>query len=98
MSILPTSAEMSWLFSSPGSVLATQICRSFDGYSFTTENLEMSPPNSSSRFTAHGEMKPISTRAGMLYFSSRCAPMVSGLNSPSGLSKIGLVSCPARST
>ena len=89
---------MSWLFSSPGSVLATQIWRSFDGYSLTTVNLEMSPPNSSSRFTAHGEMKPVSTRAGMPYFSSRCAPIVSGSNRPSGLSKIGLVSWPALST
>jgi hypothetical protein len=49
MSTLPTSEEMSWLFSSPGSVLAIAICRSRDGWILATRNCEMSPPNSSSR-------------------------------------------------
>ena len=80
MSTLPTSAEMSWLFSSPGSVLATQIWRSFEGYSLTTENLEMSPPNSSSRFTAHGDMLPMQQRAaGCRSGPPACGPMVIGI-------------------
>ncbi|MCY1339972.1 hypothetical protein D9M69_258760 [compost metagenome] len=55
MSTLPTSDEMSWLFSSPGSVFEIAICDSTDGRSFTTLNLVMSPLNSCRRLTAHGE-------------------------------------------
>ncbi len=49
MSTLPTSDEMSWLFSSPGSVLAIAIWRSRDGWIFATRKREMSPPNVSKR-------------------------------------------------
>ena len=52
MSTLPTSEETSWLFSSPGSVLAMPIWRSREGFTLATRNLVMSPPNSSSRFSA----------------------------------------------
>ncbi|MNN36368.1 hypothetical protein D3C81_1502630 [compost metagenome] len=55
MSTLPTSEEISWLFSSPGSVLEIAICDSTDGLSLTTRNLVMSPLNSCRRLTAHGE-------------------------------------------
>ena len=54
MSTLPTSAEMSWLFSSPGSVFETPICFSTLGRRLTILKRLMSPPYSSSRFTAHG--------------------------------------------
>ena len=39
MSVLPTRALMSWLFSSPGSVFTTAICFNLLGCSFTTLNL-----------------------------------------------------------
>ena len=54
MSTLPTSEEMSWLFSSPGSVFAIAIWRSRDGLSFATLKREMSPPNSSRRLMHQG--------------------------------------------
>ncbi|MNT56968.1 hypothetical protein D3C72_1943080 [compost metagenome] len=56
ISTLPTRAEMSWLFSSPGSVLAMAIWLRIDGYSLTTRNWLMSPPNSVRRLAAHGDM------------------------------------------
>ena len=56
---MPTREEMSWLLSSPGSVLATQIWLSLDGISRTTVNFEMSPSNSATRFTAHGDIRPV---------------------------------------
>ncbi|MNP81032.1 hypothetical protein D3C76_1792890 [compost metagenome] len=56
ISTLPTRAEMSWLFSSPGSVLAMAIWLRIDGYSLTTLNLLMSPPNSCRRLVAQGDM------------------------------------------
>ncbi len=59
MSTLPTSEEMSWLFSSPGSVLAIATCLSTEGWMRTTRNCEMSPPNSFSRLIAHGDMMPV---------------------------------------
>ena len=59
MSTLPTSEEMSWLFSSPGSVLAMPTCLSTEGWMRTTLNLSMSPPYSSRRFTAQGEARPV---------------------------------------
>ena len=65
MSTLPTSEEMSWLFSSPGSVLATAIWRSREGRTLATLNLEMSPPNSSSRFRHQGLISPVRRRRGM---------------------------------
>lgn len=52
MSTLPTSEEISWLFSSPGSVLAIAIWRSRDGWSLATRNCEMSPPNDSKSLIA----------------------------------------------
>ena len=55
----------------------------------------MSPPNSSSRFTAQGDMWPVSLRRGMPYLSSSTCAMESGSNRPSGLSKTGLSSSPA---
>ena len=69
-----------------------------DGISRTTENFDMSPPNSSSRLMAQGDMYPGRRRRGMPYSSSSNMPMLSGLNSPSGLSKIGLISSPVANT
>ena len=37
-----------------------------DGFTFATRNFVMSPPNSSSRFSAHGLISPVSRRRGML--------------------------------
>ena len=59
MSTLPTSDEMSWLFSSPGSVLVIATWRSTDGWMRTTRNCERSPPNSCRRLIAHGDMMPV---------------------------------------
>ena len=56
---MPTSEEMSWLLSSPGSVLATQIWFSLDGISRTTVNFEISPSNSATRLTAQGDISPV---------------------------------------
>ena len=64
MSTLPTRLDMSWLFSSPGSVLEMQTCFSREGCMRTTVNLVMSPPNSSSRLTAQGEIVPVRRRVG----------------------------------
>ena len=58
----------------------------------------MSPPHSSSRFSAQGLAMPVSTRRGMPYFSCSASAMVSGSNRPSGLSNTGLSSSPALST
>ncbi len=55
MSVLPTSEEMSWLFSSPGSVFASAICSSREGRTRATEKRDRSPSNSLSRFMAQGE-------------------------------------------
>ena len=89
---------MSWLLSSPGSVLAMAICLRRDGYSLTTRKRAMSPSHSSSRFSAQGLAMPVSTRRGMPYRSCNVSAMVSGSNRPSGLSKTGLSSLPALST
>ena len=59
MSTLPTRDEMSWLFSSPGSVLAMATWRNTEGLRRTTRNCEMSPSNSFRRLTAHGDMMPV---------------------------------------
>jgi hypothetical protein len=56
MSIFPTSEEMSWLFSSPGSVLVMAIWRSTEGLTRTTRNFDRSPPYSCRRLIAHGDM------------------------------------------
>ena len=69
MSILPTSELMSWLFSSPGSVLVIAIWRSTDGITRTTWNWRMSPSNSDRRLMAHGDMMPVRYRRGILYSS-----------------------------
>jgi hypothetical protein len=65
MSTLPTSDEMSWLFSSPGSVFAIAIWRNRDGWILATRNCEMSPPNSLRRLAAHGDMTPGRRRGGI---------------------------------
>ena len=89
---------MSWLFSSPGSVLAMPTWRSFDGTRRTTVNREMSPSNSSRRLTAQGDINPVSRRRATPYFSSSRLPMRSGWNRPSADSNSGLIWSPAFST
>ncbi len=89
---------MSWLLSSPGSVLAMQTWLSFEGVSRTTVKREMSPSNSCTRLTAQGDIRPVSRRPETPYFSSSTGPIRSGSNRPSGDSNTGLIWSPAFST
>ena len=56
-----------------------------------TSNFEMSPPNSSSRFTAHGLMMPPTRCFSMPYFSSSRLASSGERKRPSGLSNTGLI-------
>ena len=57
---------------------------------FHDGEFEISPPNSSRRLTAQGDIRPGSRRGGMPNCVSSSAAIWSGWNRPSGLSKIGL--------
>ena len=89
---------MSWLLSSPGSVFMIPICFSLDGYILTTVNFVISPSNSSSRFTAHGDSRPDRYLRGILNSFSMSSPNSAGSNRPSGVSNTGDSSSPALRT